>query len=1526
MANNLRRIYTAPEDIRDQTEQSLVNGIKDQFPVENKRFRLEVSNIKVDRKDFNHKHEKDAILKSKSLTYPIKGDLTLYDKESGKVVDRARGFSLADSFALTDKHTMIYKGNNYSVSNLIQLLPGIYTRSKNTGELEANVNTGSGQNFSISLDPESQTFNARIGSSKVPIAPLMQDVLGVSKQEASKYVPGDVWEKSLQQSEGKEEKAINALYSRLVSKPQQNKNASLEDKKLALKQSIESQELHPKTTEITLGKSKSHIDSEALLQSMNNVYRVYRGDRKEDNRDSLEFKRVQSLPDFIKRRFDVNRRNESVSKAVNRLGFNLDKLEQDNPDLGKVVPSKPFNKVMSDFIIKSSLASTPEETNPIESLENVGKVTVIGPGEGGMRSPREATQESRNINASHLGVLDPSRTPESETAGLDQRFSIGAMRDDEGIMYARVKDKNGKMKSVSVQDMMKATVGFPNQDSNKKQVQAQVDGEIKEVPREQVDYWVPDGSDMYTVTTNLIPYLNSNHPGRLTMAGKAITQALSLKDREEPLVQTTNSEGRPFVEDLGKLVSTLSPTKGEVKKVTNSQIHIKSDEDGKTHKVDMVKNLPFNMKGFHDDEPTVKPGDRVNKDDVLADNNYTKNGKFALGRNLNVGYMPYKGYNHEDGIVVSQRAANRLRSNHSSKFDYSVKQNTVANKRMFNRYFSGAFTQEQLDKLDEKGYAREGVKLEYGDPVIAVLEKRELSEHDKTFGNLHKTLVNPYDKVVKTWESEEVGKVVDAHTDSKEVRILVRSEKPLEVGDKLTGLHGNKGVVSAILEDEDMPHSKEENEPFDALLNPASVTSRVNLGQIMETAAGKIAKKEGKPFKVRNYEKENNLQDLKKKLQEKGLKDTDMAVDPKDGKEFGEIMAGPQYFLKLHKTTESNYSARNVGGYDAFRQPVKGGYEGAKKVGFMEYLGLLGSDARKNLKEMGTVKSEENTEFWDKFMRGEPLPKPKTTFATNKFFDTLRGAGVQVQFKDDKIQARPMTDQDILSMSRGEIKDATMIDAKSGAPDKGGLFDIGVTGGFKGKDWAHYPLAEPIVNPIFEKPVKSILGLTGKEFDGLVSGSLQVKKKEPGVFNLLDSNTGNIKRTIEISQSEAAKLKGSGIHKQAAPHSLEEVVEALDEEEGSVGGNAFDEILNDMDVDKELDRTKKQYHETKSKTKKDEMVKKMKYLEGLRKEGYKKPGDAYMMRNMPVLPPVMRPVVDQGANKMEFSDVNRFYRDHLILNNSFKEVKDRLPPEMLTKERHDFYKGSKAIAGLGEAIDPQTKQKGLKGLLTQVSGSTGPKHGMFQDKLLSKKQDFSGRVTISAAPEVGFNEANIPKDQMWTMFKMHIIRDLVKNGYRYPEAKKAYEEKNQAAMNSFEKLRKHVPVVINRAPTLMRTNTMGVYGNPIEGKTLGLNILHLPGFAADFDGDAMSMYLPQTEEAIQETKDKMLPQHHINDARRGFGVPMFTPGHEAILGSVHLTEPDPDQPTVEFKSEREALNALKKGEIKENTPIKIKEK
>lgn len=370
------------------------------------------------------------------------------------------------------------------------------------------------------------------------------------------------------------------------------------------------------------------------------------------------------------------------------------------------------------------------------------------------------------------------------------------------------------------------------------------------------------------------------------------------------------------------------------------------------------------------------------------------------------------------------------------------------------------------------------------------------------------------------------------------------------------------------------------------------------------------------------------------------------------------------------------------------------------------------------------------------------------------------------------------------------------------------------------------------------------------------------------------------------------------------------------------GGEAIKEMLGQVKVDEQLKALKKDILETRSPSKRDSLVKKIKFLAGVKNTGLK-PEEAFVLHNMPVVPPIVRPPMMQGGNRIEYADADDLYKDHMTVNEPLKFGVQVFPNSQLIEGRRDLYDGAKAIFGVGDAITGNSRGKQLKGFIKKISGDTGPKGGFFHSKLLSKKQDFSGRATIYAEPNLGFNEAAIPKDMLWTMYEFHLIRDMVKNGYNYVDAKKAVEARTPTAVASFNKLIKQIPIILNRAPTLMRTNITAHYPVPVEGKTIGINVLHLPLYAGDYDGDALTVHVPMTPEAVEEAKKKLLPESHIYDYRKGLGHSMVQPGHEAIIGSMHITEPDITQKEHRFKTESEALEALKSGSIKENTPVII---
>lgn len=475
--------------------------------------------------------------------------------------------------------------------------------------------------------------------------------------------------------------------------------------------------------------------------------------------------------------------------------------------------------------------------------------------------------------------------------------------------------------------------------------------------------------------------------------------------------------------------------------------------------------------------PVVKVGDIVKKGQPLVDTNFTKGHALALGTNLRVGYVPYHSFTHEDSCVVSESTAKRLTSEHMYTKSLELSPDIVVDKHRFVSMFPLKINSSQMAKLDEDGVVKKGQILERGDYAVTALAKRDMTNSDQILMKMHASLANPYKDVSVVWDHDRPGVVVDVVRQGALIKIVFKTEDETRVGDKLTGRYGNKGTVGLILPDHEMPHDRE-GKPLDIMLNPASVISRVNPGQLYDTMASLIAEKTGKPYLAENFDKEDSSKKVIRELKQHGINPETEIYDPKTKKLLGKVLVGKQYMLKLHKQTEGNFAARSTKSYDVNMQPSKGGEEGAKAVGLQEVYALLAHNARENLHEMAAYKSQKNEEFWDAVKLGLPTPVAKEPFAFEKFKALVGGAGINVTKNGSKYAIMPVTDKQIVAQSSGKIEAPTMLkgDTKKWIPEKGGIFDEVTTGGLNGRNWTHVDLAEPIVNPMFDKVVKTLLG------------------------------------------------------------------------------------------------------------------------------------------------------------------------------------------------------------------------------------------------------------------------------------------------------------------------------------------------------------------------------------------------------------------------------------------------------------------
>jgi len=320
----------------------------------------------------------------------------------------------------------------------------------------------------------------------------------------------------------------------------------------------------------------------------------------------------------------------------------------------------------------------------------------------------------------------------------------------------------------------------------------------------------------------------------------------------------------------------------------------------------------------------VKPGDRFDKNQLLAKSNYTDDsGSVALGLNARVAYMPYKGYNFEDAVVISDAMAKRLKSEHMYQHDLEVDDRTKVGKKAFISLFPQKFDRQILDTLDDDGVVKIGQTVEYGQPLILSARQQDRAEN-----KIHKKRQAGFNDNTVLWNHHDAGVVTDVVQGKKGPVVLVKSTSTMQVGDKLSGRMGDKGVISAIVPDHQMPHDKD-GTPYEVLLNPLGIVSRTNPSQMIEAWLGKVAKKTGKPVKVKDFD---NVEDMtewaRQELKKHGVSDTDDVTLPDEGVTVGNVATGNRFFMKLHHTSESKSQGRGGGAYSADEAPSKGGETG----------------------------------------------------------------------------------------------------------------------------------------------------------------------------------------------------------------------------------------------------------------------------------------------------------------------------------------------------------------------------------------------------------------------------------------------------------------------------------------------------------------------------------------------------------------------------------------------------------------------
>ncbi len=774
-------------------------------------------------------------------------------------------------------------------------------------------------------------------------------------------------------------------------------------------------------------KEERTLKIEDLIEVVKEVIRLNNTPgAKPDQVDHLGNRRVRTLSELLQNRLRVGlMRMERIIKDK------MSTLDPATLTAIQVINPRPLMAVVKEFFTSSQFSQFMDNENPLAELEHKRRLTTTGP--GGLTRER-AGFEVRDVQPSHYGRICPIETPEGPNVGLVGHLASFAKINPYGFIEAPYfKVKNGRITDevhyLSAQEEERYVIvpaSVPIDDKGKilpeippNKVEARVKGEPSEVEISKVDYSDVSSKQFISAAASLIPFLQNDDASRALMGSNMQRQAVPLVRPEAPLVGT--GVERNVARDSGQVI--LARADGVVTEVDAQKIAVEYMIGGK--KVDEEYELQTFVKTnqyscFHQ-KPIVKKGEKIKKGDVLADGASINQGRLALGRNILMCIMPLRGGGFEDSITISEKLVKEFEftSIHIEDFTCDVRETKLGPEVTTSDIPNVG--EEKLKDLDEEGVIRVGASVGPNDILVGKISPKgeaELTPEERLlraiFGDKAKDVKDTSLKL----EHGKHGKVTNVKIFSrdlghklepgviKKIQVEISELRHVKVGDKLVGRHGNKGVVSKILKEDEMPFLAD-GTPIDLIISPLSVPSRMNLGQVLETHLGWAAKK-------LNYLAISpsllgaNKEDIKKELKEAGLPESGQATlyDGKTGSPFPKpITVGYMYIMKLIHMVDDKVHARSIGPYSLITQQPLGGKAqfGGQRFGEMEVWALEGYGAAYTLQEMLTIKSDDvvgRATTYESILKGEPIKNPNIPASFNLLVAELKSLGMAVEVKE----------------------------------------------------------------------------------------------------------------------------------------------------------------------------------------------------------------------------------------------------------------------------------------------------------------------------------------------------------------------------------------------------------------------------------------------------------------------------------------------------------------------------------------------
>ena len=734
-----------------------------------------------------------------------------------------------------------------------------------------------------------------------------------------------------------------------------------------------------------------------------------------------------------------NRRIRTVGELVqNQVRVGLSRLERvvrermttQEPEAitpQSLINIRPIQASLKEFFGTSQLSQFMDQPNPIAGLTHRRRLSALGP--GGLSRER-AGFEVRDVHPSHYGRMCPIETPEGPNIGLIGTLATYGRVNKFGFIETPYwKVENGVVKTnkavyltaAEEDNFTIAQANAPLKDDgtfqNKRVLSRQNGGEVAFVSDKEIDFMDVSPKQICSVTTALIPFLEHDDANRALMGSNMQRQAVPLVRTEAPYVGTGMEEN--VARDSGEaLISNIS---GTVEEVSGDEISVKEEGTNKKHRFDVLKFKRSNQATSWNQKPLVKVGTRVKPGDVLADGPSTQGGELALGKNLLVGYMPWDGYNFEDSIVISERLVKEdvLTSVHIAEHEIEARDTKLGEEEITRDIPNVA--EEVLMDLDEMGIVRIGAEVSPGDYLVGKVTPKgetELTPEERLLRAIFGEKAREVRDTSLRVPHGERGKVIDVQILKRDdgadlppgvnqkVRVYVAIQRKIQVGDKLSGRHGNKGVISKILPIEDMPYM-EDGTSLDIMLSPLGVPSRMNLGQILETHLGWAADQGWTEYKgktkasngakpgtlistpVFDGADEDEIHEILRNVNPN--RDGNLMVDEngkatlydgRTGESFdSKITVGYTYILKLIHLVDEKIHARSTGPYSMITQQPLGGKAqfGGQRFGEMEVWALEAYGASYALQELLTIKSDDTVgrvKVYESIVKGDNIPEP----------------------------------------------------------------------------------------------------------------------------------------------------------------------------------------------------------------------------------------------------------------------------------------------------------------------------------------------------------------------------------------------------------------------------------------------------------------------------------------------------------------------------------------------------------------------